>query len=57
VAIVRGRTILPGTNKDGSPLDVKVQCTDTVVRIAGRWRLVAGHVSRLPAGTSMTGRP
>lgn len=55
VAIVRGQTILQGTNRDGSPLDVKVQFTDTVARIDGRWQLVAGHVSRLPVGAS--GRP
>ncbi|MEP7086329.1 MAG: nuclear transport factor 2 family protein [Gemmatimonadota bacterium] len=46
-AIVRGKTIVQGTAKDGSKVDVVVQFTDTVVRIGGRWKLVAGHVSRL----------
>jgi ketosteroid isomerase-like protein len=46
-AIVTGRTILKGTARDGSLVDVEVQFTDTVALIGGRWRLVAGHVSRL----------
>lgn len=46
-AIVRGKTIVQGTALDGSKVDVIVQFTDTVVKIDGRWRLVAGHVSRL----------
>lgn len=52
VAIVRGQTIVQGTNKDGSAVNVKVQFTDTVARIDGRWQLVAGHVSRLPVGAA-----
>lgn len=46
-AIVTGRTIVQGKAKDGSVVDVEVQFTDTVVLEDGRWRLVAGHVSRL----------
>ena len=46
-AIVRGKTIVQGTSKDGSKVDVIVQFTDTDVKINGRWQLVAGHVSRL----------
>ncbi|MBV9492745.1 MAG: nuclear transport factor 2 family protein [Acidobacteria bacterium] len=46
-AIVTGRTVVKGTTRDGSKVNVEVQFTDTVVRIDGRWRLVAGHVSRL----------
>lgn len=46
-AIVTGRTVVKGTMRDGSKVNVEVQFTDTVVRIDGRWRLVAGHVSRL----------
>ncbi len=46
-AIVTGRTILKGKAKDGSAVDVEVQFTDTVVLVDGRWRIVAGHVSRL----------
>lgn len=46
-AVVRGKTIVQGTSKDGSKVDVAVRFTDTVVKINGRWQLVAGHVSRL----------
>ena len=46
-AIVTGRTILQGKAKDGSNVDVEVQFTDTVILVNGRWRIVAGHVSRL----------
>lgn len=46
-AVVIGRTILKGRARDGSAVDVEVQFTDTVVLIDGRWRIVAGHVSRL----------
>lgn len=46
-AIVLGRTVLKGKARDGSMVDVLVQFTDTVVLIDGRWRFVAGHVSRL----------
>ena len=46
-AIVTGRTILQGKAKDGSVVDVEVQFTDTIVLEGSRWRIVAGHVSRL----------
>jgi ketosteroid isomerase-like protein len=46
-AVVTGRTILKGRAKDGSAVDIEVQFTDTVILIDGRWRIVAGHVSRL----------
>lgn len=46
-AVVLGRTILTGKAKDGSAVDVIVQFTDTLILINGRWRFVAGHVSRL----------
>ena len=49
-AIVRGKTIVQGTTKDGSKVDVLVRFTDTIVKIKGRWKLVAGHVSRLKNG-------
>lgn len=50
-AIVLGRTIIKGKASDGSLVDVEVQFTDTAVLLNGRWRFVAGHVSRLkPAG-------
>lgn len=47
-AIVTGKTVVRGAARDGTLVDVLVQFTDTVVKIGGRWRLVAGHVSRLP---------
>lgn len=46
-AIVTGRTILKGKAKDGSAVDIEVQFTDTVIQFNGRWKIVAGHVSRL----------
>jgi ketosteroid isomerase-like protein len=46
MAIVTGRTVVKGVaGKD--PFDVEVQFTDTLVYMDGRWRLAAGHVSRL----------
>jgi ketosteroid isomerase-like protein len=49
-AIVLGRTVVKGKARDGSLVDVEVQFTDTLVLICGRWRLAAGHVSRLRSG-------
>jgi ketosteroid isomerase-like protein len=46
-AIVTGQTHVQGTN-NGSAFNVNVQFTDTLVFLHGRWRLAAGHVSRLP---------
>jgi ketosteroid isomerase-like protein len=51
-AVVTGRTILKGNAKDGSAVDIEVQFTDTVVLLNGRWRIVAGHVSRLKPKTA-----
>ena len=45
-AIVRGKTRVKGTS-EGNPVDIVVQFTDTFVKQDGRWRLAAGHVSRL----------
>ena len=45
-AIVTGKTKLRG-NVQGKPIDIIVQFTDTFVKQDGRWRLAAGHVSRL----------
>jgi uncharacterized protein (TIGR02246 family) len=45
-AIVTGRTKVKG-NAQGKPIDIIVQFTDTFVKQDGRWRLAAGHVSRL----------
>lgn len=48
-AIVIGQTIVQGTAQ-GKSFDVEVQFTDTLVYDGGRWRLAAGHVSRLRNG-------
>lgn len=45
-AIVLGRTKVKG-NAEGKPIDIIVQFTDTFVKLDDRWRLAAGHVSRL----------
>ena len=45
-AIVTGKTKVMG-NAQGKPIDIIVQFTDTFVKQSGRWRLAAGHVSRL----------
>jgi hypothetical protein len=48
-AIVTGTTIVKGVAKDGSKIDLAVLFTDTLVKMDGRWQLVAGHVSKPPA--------
>jgi ketosteroid isomerase-like protein len=45
-AIVTGKTKVKG-NAQGKPIDIIVQFTDTFVKQNSRWRLAAGHVSRL----------
>ena len=45
-AVVLGKTRVKGT-ADGKPFDRIVQFTDTLVKRDGRWRLAAGHVSRI----------
>jgi ketosteroid isomerase-like protein len=45
-AIVTGKTKVTG-NAQGKPIDIIVQFTDMFVKQSGRWRLAAGHVSRL----------
>jgi ketosteroid isomerase-like protein len=45
-AVVTGKTKVKG-NAQGKPVDIIVQFTDTFVKQSGRWRLAAGHVSRL----------
>ena len=47
-AIVTGTTIVKGVAKDGTPVDLAVLFTDTLVKMDGRWQLVAGHVSAPP---------
>jgi ketosteroid isomerase-like protein len=46
-AIVTGQTHTKGTS-DGKPFDSEFQFTDTFIKDGGRWRLLAGHVSKLP---------
>ena len=45
-AVVTGKTKVKG-NAKGEPIDIVVQFTDTFVKQNGRWRLAAGHLSRL----------
>jgi ketosteroid isomerase-like protein len=49
-AVVTGRRHTKGT-AGGKPFDSKFQFTDTFVKDAGRWRLLAGHVSKRGWGT------
>ncbi len=45
-AIVTGITRAKGVS-DGKPFDARFLFTDTFIKDQGRWRLAAGHVSRL----------
>ncbi|PYK12767.1 MAG: hypothetical protein DME64_15475 [Verrucomicrobia bacterium] len=47
-AVVMGRTHTKGVS-GGKPFDLQFQFTDTFVKKGGHWRLLAGHVSKLPA--------
>ena len=47
-AVVTGKTHTKGIS-GGKPFDFQFQFTDTFVKDGGRWRLLAGHVSKLPA--------
>ena len=47
-AAVTGKTHTKGVS-GGKPFDFQFQFTDTFVKDSGRWRLLAGHVSKLPA--------
>jgi len=47
-AVVTGKTHTKGL-AGGKPFDFQFQFTDTFVKDGGRWRLLAGHVSKLPA--------
>ena len=47
-AVVTGKTHTKGVS-GGKPFDSQFQFTDTFVKDAGHWRLLAGHVSKLPA--------
>ena len=46
-AVVTGQTHTKGLS-GGKPFDSEFQFTDTCIRDRGRWRLLAGHVSKLP---------
>ena len=46
-AVVTGKTRTKGIS-GGKPFDSQFQFTDTLVKDGGRWRLLAGHVSKLP---------
>jgi ketosteroid isomerase-like protein len=50
-AVVTGKTHTKGISS-GKPFDFQFQFTDTFVKDGGRWRLLAGHVSKLPAKES-----
>jgi ketosteroid isomerase-like protein len=50
-AVVTGKTHTKGVS-GGKPFDFQFQFTDTLVKDGGRWRLLAGHVSKLPAKES-----
>ena len=50
-AVVTGKTHTKGIC-GGKPFDFQFQFTDTFVKDGGRWRLLAGHVSKLPAKES-----
>jgi ketosteroid isomerase-like protein len=47
-AVVTGKTHTKGVS-GGKPFDFQFQFTDTFVKDGGRWRLLAGHVSKLLA--------
>jgi len=47
-AVVTGKTHTKGVS-GGKSFDFQFQFTDTFVKDGGRWRLFAGHVSKLPA--------
>ena len=46
--VVTGKTHTKGIS-GGKLFDFQFQFTDTFVKDGGRWRLLAGHVSKLPA--------
>lgn len=47
-AVVTGITLVEGTPIGGKPFSIKVRFTDVLARVDGHWRLLAGHVSRIP---------
>jgi ketosteroid isomerase-like protein len=47
-AVVTGRTLIDATTRSGTRIEQDVTFTDTLVRIGGRWRMVASHASPTP---------
>ena len=47
-AVVQGITSLKGRS-GGTPFALDVRFTDTLVRVSGRWAIVASHVTRIPS--------
>ena len=50
-AVVTGKTHAKGVSR-AKPFDFQFQFTDTFAKDGGRWRLLAGHVSKLLAKES-----
>jgi ketosteroid isomerase-like protein len=50
-AVMTGKTHTKKVST-GKPFDFQFQFTDTFVKDGGHWRLLAGHVSKLPAKES-----
>jgi uncharacterized protein DUF4440 len=48
-AVVWGRSTVAGHSGSGTPFRIQSRFTDTFVVRDGRWQLVAGHSSRIPA--------
>ena len=52
MAAVVGITTVKGAFADGKTFAVEVRFTDVFAKVAGQWRMVAGHSSRFPAKES-----
>ena len=47
--VVTGMSVVEGVpSVSRKPFSIKVRLTDLLFRLDGEWRLLAGHVSRLP---------
>lgn len=51
-AVVQGITELKGRSS-GSAFELRVRFTDTLIRLDGRWQLVASHVTRIVAPSAV----
>ena len=47
-AVVIGKTIVKGTTEKNEPIDIAVEFTDVFTKIGENWKMLAGHVSRIP---------